>query len=131
MSKLADLLPESALLALVSLAEGDKNGYAIMQDVRGFSHTRVGPGSVYGTLHRLEDDGLIESDESAGFRQYHLTQRGVGILAIRVVALASLTTLARQRVHDFATRMADQRTGPGQLWFEVGRAVAEPPGTRR
>ena len=49
-----------ALLILVSLAEGPKHGYAIQQDIEEVSGRRLGPGSLYGAIARLETASYIE-----------------------------------------------------------------------
>jgi hypothetical protein len=51
---------------LVALADGERHGYAIMQEVelRTEGKTRIGPGTLYRSIQRLMEDGLItESDE--------------------------------------------------------------------
>ena len=47
---------------LVSLGEGERHGYAIMQEVakRSGGAVRLGPGTLYGAISRLLKDGLIE-----------------------------------------------------------------------
>lgn len=50
---------DSALLVLASLAEGPKHGYAVMRDVQVQSQVRMGPGTLYGTISRLERQGWI------------------------------------------------------------------------
>jgi DNA-binding PadR family transcriptional regulator len=46
---------------LLALADGPRHGYAIMQAVEqsGGPGLRAGPGTVYGSLQRMEEDGLI------------------------------------------------------------------------
>src|SRR5262245_51372663 len=51
---------------LVALADGERHGYAIMQEVdaRTEGKMRLGPGTLYRSIQRLMEDGLIsESDE--------------------------------------------------------------------
>src|SRR6185503_7132847 len=47
---------------LLTLADGDAHGYAIMQDVARMSAgvVRLGPGTLYGAIGRLLEDMLIE-----------------------------------------------------------------------
>lgn len=45
---------------LTSLADGPKHGYAIMQDVEELAGVRLGLGTLYGALARLEGKDLIE-----------------------------------------------------------------------
>ena len=48
---------EPSLLILVSLSDGPKHGYAIMQDVERGSGRPMGAGTLYAALVRLEDEG--------------------------------------------------------------------------
>jgi DNA-binding PadR family transcriptional regulator len=50
---------DSSLLVLASLATGPKHGYAVMRDVQVRANVRMGPGTLYGTLSRLEQKGWI------------------------------------------------------------------------
>lgn len=91
---------EPALLILVSLADGDKHGYAMMDDVERFSGTRLGPGTLYGALARLERRGWIEPLPAEDRRRpYRLTGAGAGVLRDQLTtmqnfAAAGLTRLA-------------------------------------
>jgi DNA-binding PadR family transcriptional regulator len=65
------------VLILTSLASGPKHGYALMQDIEGFSGVRLGPGSLYGAISRLEERGLIEPLGAVSrTRPYQLTSAG-------------------------------------------------------
>ncbi|HTW67510.1 MAG TPA: helix-turn-helix transcriptional regulator [Bryobacteraceae bacterium] len=66
------------LLVLASLAEGEKHGYAIMEDVERFAGVRLGPGTLYGAITRLEQRGWIRPVKSAADRRqpYGLTAEG-------------------------------------------------------
>lgn len=91
--------PEPALLILLSLASGTKHGHAMMLDIEAFSGIRVGPGSLYGAIERLERDGLIEPIEGDDRRRpYRLTQRGQETLGGQVKALEELARLGRERM---------------------------------
>ena len=86
---------------LTSLAEGPKHGYAITQDVQRLSGVRLGPGTLYGALARLEDKGLIEAlPAQARRRPYRLTGAGSAALADQLQALERVarTGLDRLRV---------------------------------
>src|ERR1043165_8067396 len=50
---------EPALLILVSLADGPKHGYSMTEDIEMVAGVRLGPGTLYGALARLETRGLI------------------------------------------------------------------------
>jgi DNA-binding PadR family transcriptional regulator len=72
---------DPGLLVLASLADGPKHGYAITRDVEEVSGTRLGPGTLYGALSRLEGSGLIEALPAEGRRRpYRLTATGAGAL---------------------------------------------------
>jgi DNA-binding PadR family transcriptional regulator len=65
------------LLVLASLADGDKHGYAMMEDIRTFAGVSLGPGTLYGAITRLEERGLIRPVGSEDRRQpYRLTVEG-------------------------------------------------------
>src|SRR5579871_163885 len=79
------------LLILTSLASGAKHGYALLGDIEGFAGVRLGPGTLYGAIARLEERGLIEPAGEAGRRRpYRLTAAGAAELER---ALASLRTI--------------------------------------
>jgi DNA-binding PadR family transcriptional regulator len=66
-----------ATLVLSSLAEGPKHGYALIKDVETFAGVTLGPGTLYGSLSRLEAGGLIEAVAAEGRRRpYRLTAAG-------------------------------------------------------
>ena len=46
-----------ATLVLSSLADGPKHGYALIKDIEEFAGVVLGPGTLYGALARLEDQG--------------------------------------------------------------------------
>ncbi len=70
-------MSDPTLLVLSSLAEGDKHGYAIMEDIDRFAGVRLGPGTLYGAITRLERRGWIRPVGSADRRQpYTLTGAG-------------------------------------------------------
>jgi DNA-binding PadR family transcriptional regulator len=55
---------------LLALADGDRHGYAIAKEVaERTDHTvRLGPGTLYGTLTRMLESGLIEEGAGSGLR---------------------------------------------------------------
>src|ERR1700752_822609 len=100
-------LTPAFFIILLSLADGEKHGYAIMQEV--ITHTggkpRLGPGTLYGAIKRLLEDDLIEeSDERPDpahdderRRYYRLTEFGQGVAAAEAARLEDLVQLARDR----------------------------------
>jgi DNA-binding PadR family transcriptional regulator len=70
-------MSDPTILILASLAEGDKHGYAIMEDILTFAGIRLGPGTLYGAISRLEDRGWIRAVKSESRRQpYRITADG-------------------------------------------------------
>jgi DNA-binding PadR family transcriptional regulator len=70
-------MPEPTLLVLASLANGEKHGYAMMVNIQRFAGVRLGPGTLYGAVTRLERRGWIEPVDSLDRRQpYRLTSIG-------------------------------------------------------
>ena len=100
-SELAELgrFSEPGLLILVSLSGGTKHGYAIMDDIEGLRGVRLGPGTLYGALSRLERRGLIEpltADERR--RPYRLTARGAAVLREQLTSLEAFASTGLQRL---------------------------------
>jgi DNA-binding PadR family transcriptional regulator len=84
-----------ALLVLVSLSDGPKHGYAIQLDIESFAQVRLGPGTLYGAINRLERDGAISPVKGADRRKpYRLTPTGRALLADRLQLLQRVVTRA-------------------------------------
>jgi len=80
---------EPALLILVSLSDGPKHGYAIMQDVEAGTGRPMGAGTLYAALARLEEQGLIEPMAPVDRRRpYRLTAVGASNLAEQLRGLS-------------------------------------------
>jgi DNA-binding PadR family transcriptional regulator len=78
---------EPGLLIMASLAEGPKHGYAITRDVHEMAGVKLGPGTLYGAIARLEERGLIEALESDDRRRpYRLTGSGAQALREQLTA---------------------------------------------
>ncbi len=98
-------LTPAVFYILVALADGDRHGYAIMQEVskRSGGMVRLGPGTLYGAISRLLRDGLIEESEErpdpimddSRRRYYRLTGLGGRALAAEAKRLEDLARLAR------------------------------------
>jgi DNA-binding PadR family transcriptional regulator len=90
---------DSAVLVLASLAEGTKHGYAIVQDIAEQVGVRLGPGTLYGVLARLEDDGLIEALPAEGRRRpYRITAAGQQALTRQVHQMRRVADLGLRRL---------------------------------
>ncbi|HEV3048385.1 MAG TPA: PadR family transcriptional regulator [Solirubrobacteraceae bacterium] len=91
------------LLVLSSLAGGAKHGYAMVADVEAMTGVHLGPGTLYGALARLEEQGLIEPLPAEGRRRpYRITAAGSRALetqleTIRGVAETGLSRLRASR----------------------------------
>lgn len=69
------------MLIMTSLASGPKHGYALIQDIEEFAGVRLGPGTLYGAIGRLEERGLIEALGAEGRRRpYRLSAAGATAL---------------------------------------------------
>jgi len=90
---------------LLALVAGDRHGYGIMQDIA--QHTggelKMGAGTLYGTIQRLMDQGLVREVESPRpqtarderRRHYRLTPAGRQALHGEVQRLEHLLNVAR------------------------------------
>jgi DNA-binding PadR family transcriptional regulator len=100
---LADLgrFSEPALLILISLADGPKHGYAMTQDIESVSGQKLGPGTLYGAIARLEARKWIEplpADDRR--RPYKLTGAGQKVLRARLDSIKSMARVGAQRLAD-------------------------------
>ncbi len=90
---------DPSLLVLISLASGPKHGHAMLLDIEGFSGQRLGPGTLYGAIERLEQDGLIEALAADDRRTpYRLTSSGMAYLTGRLDGLQHLAGIGRSRI---------------------------------
>lgn len=103
---LRELLPltPAVYFILFALVDGEKHGYAIMQDVSVLSaeEVRMGPGTLYTTIQRLLELRLIEqsptkSREDARRVYYRLTRAGKSLLEAETARLTVLVRLARKK----------------------------------
>ena len=91
---------------LVSLADRDRHGYAIMQEVaeRTSNQVRLWPATLYGSIRSLTQEGLIEErpshkgeDDDPRRRYYHLTRRGRHVLGAEADRLQRLVEMVRAK----------------------------------
>ena len=76
------------LLVMASLADGPKHGHAMLEDIARMSGTRLGPGTLYGAIARLEREKLIEPLPADERRQpYRLTPKGLRVLRAKLGTL--------------------------------------------
>jgi len=92
---------DPGLLILASLVAGPRHGYAMVEDIARFGGARLGPGTLYGALARLEEGGLIEPLDSPDRRRpYRLTPAGMDLLATEIDALERVVLTVRGRIAD-------------------------------
>ncbi len=95
------------LFVLMSLATGSKHGHALMKDITSFATVRLGPGTLYGAISRLEDRGLIAALPADDRRRpYEITPEGAAILEVSIVELRQIVEVgvARLGILSRATR---------------------------
>ena len=92
-------MSDPTLLILASLADGDKHGYAMMEDIEQFAEVRLGPGTLYGAITRLEERGLIRPVASDDRRQpYSITASGRRVLEEQTANLDRVVKTALKRL---------------------------------
>jgi DNA-binding PadR family transcriptional regulator len=97
-----DSLPEAQFHILLALVGGDKHGYSIMQEVAATTggKTRLSPGTLYGAIQRLLEQGLITEIRSRSAtdqrrRYYAITSEGRKAAIAEVERLRVLLQKAR------------------------------------
>jgi DNA-binding PadR family transcriptional regulator len=102
----SSLLPlkSTDFLVLLMLGRGDRHGYGIMQDVAEHTDGRLEleAGSLYRTIRRLQDEGLLEESarrpvagrDDERRRYYRLTPHGKRVVAAEALRLRRLVRLA-------------------------------------
>jgi DNA-binding PadR family transcriptional regulator len=87
------------LLVLASLASGPKHGHAMIEDIARLCGTLLGPGTLYGAIARLEQQGLIEPlppDDRR--RPYRITAEGLRILRAKLTTLQQFAKAGLERL---------------------------------
>jgi DNA-binding PadR family transcriptional regulator len=114
----AAFLPLTAAIVhiLLAVADQERHGYGIMQEVEQLTDgaTRMGPGTLYGTIKRMLSAGLIEeADERPDpeldderRRYYRITRLGMQVLQAESTRLANLLSAARAKKVLARTRRA-------------------------
>jgi DNA-binding PadR family transcriptional regulator len=97
-------LPPAVFHILLSLANQDRHGYAIIQDVaaRTNQHLKLGAGTLYRSLQRMLEQGLIVEtedrpaleDDDERRRYYRITPEGAKVARAEAARLAELVRLA-------------------------------------
>ena len=92
---------------LLALSTGERHGYGIMKQVEADSQGKVtmGPGTLYGSLKRMLDAGLVEESDKRVDPEmdderriyYQLTGVGAQALATELERYQRIVTIAQQR----------------------------------
>ncbi len=92
---------------LLSLADGERHGYGIMQEVEGRTsgEVRLGPGTLYRSIKRMRKAGLIEAtndplasgQDDDRRRFYRVTETGRAVLTGEAHRLARLVAQAQTK----------------------------------
>src|SRR5262245_14838020 len=105
-------LPVAAVHIVLALLPGELHGYALMRRVGELSDgsVRLGPGTLYGTINRLVDDGLIEETtnrtgraDTERRRYYQLTSTGRSVALDELDHLQTLIRRVRSSLPNGAT----------------------------
>lgn len=87
------------LLVLASLANGPKHGHAMIEDIGRLCGTRLGPGTLYGAIGRLEQQGWIEPlAPEERRRPYRITAEGSRVLRARLCTLQRFVRAGLERL---------------------------------
>jgi DNA-binding PadR family transcriptional regulator len=87
------------LLVLASLASGPKHGHAMIEDIESLCGTRLGPGTLYGAISRLEQQGWIEPLPAEERRQpYRITPQGLKVLRAKLTTLQHFARAGLRRL---------------------------------
>lgn len=99
-------LTPAVLHILLVLADGERHGYAIAQEVEAISdgQVRMGPGTLYGSILRMTESELIEEvttrrreDGEERRRYYQLTVFGKRVLSLELARLTAVMNVARRK----------------------------------
>ena len=92
---------------LLALVEGERHGYAVMQEVAASTHGQVkmGPGTLYGTLKRLLEARLIEESDQRPDpeldderrRYYRLTALGRRVVSAEALRYEEMAKMVRRK----------------------------------
>jgi len=106
--KRAQPVNHSEFPILLALADGDRHGYGIMQEVteKSGGTVQLGPGTLYGAINRMLKTGLIEesprcpspkTDDARRSCYYRLTRVGRSVAREESQRLASLVQVAASK----------------------------------
>jgi DNA-binding PadR family transcriptional regulator len=86
-------------LVLASLAGSPKHGHAMLDDIERMCGARPGPGTLYGAIARLEQQGLIEPLPAEDRRRpYRLTEAGERAFTAKLKTLQRIVRYGARRL---------------------------------
>jgi DNA-binding PadR family transcriptional regulator len=92
------------LYILLALAEGERHGYAIAQEIEAATagQVRAGPGTMYGSIQRMLTSNLIEeaaahATDDERRRYYRMTALGRRVLELELQRLVDVVSIARDK----------------------------------
>jgi len=87
------------LLVLASLASGPKHGHAMIEDIARMCGTHLGPGTLYGAIARLEQQGWIKPLPPEARRQpYRITAEGLRVFRAKLSTLEQFVKAGAKRL---------------------------------
>jgi DNA-binding PadR family transcriptional regulator len=90
---------DRSILILTSLADRPKHGYALIKDIEGFAGVKLGAGTLYSALAKLEQAGLVEALPAADRRRpYQITAAGLEFLYQRLTESARIAEVGLRRI---------------------------------
>jgi DNA-binding PadR family transcriptional regulator len=90
---------QRGMLVLTSLADGPKHGYALIKDIEQFAGVTLGPGTLYGTLARLEEAGFVKALPAQKRRHpYEITVQGTAALTDQLRRDEMITRVGLARI---------------------------------
>lgn len=100
-------LPAASFQIMLALVDDERHGYAIMKEVaeRSDGTVRLGPGTLYGTLKRLLEAGLVEESaertdaelDDERRRYYRLSKLGLAVARAEARRLDAIVRSARRK----------------------------------
>ena len=94
-----DRFSEPTLFILISLVDGNKHGYAIMEDIERSYDIKLGPGTLYGAISRMEKSKLIRAIPSQDRKKpYQITSDGRQYLQEKLEEIEVVTKLGYKRL---------------------------------
>lgn len=98
-------LPPATFHILIALAEGERHGYAIIQDIaaRTDGEVKLGAGTLYRSVQRMLEQGLLQEsrrrpapeEDDERRRYYLLTEFGTAVARAETRRLTQMVKLAR------------------------------------